>query len=377
MRRLQWYLIRQVMTTLIMSVAVFTFILLLANVLKSVLELLVSRQAEPGMVLVAIGLLIPYVLVYSLPIGMLTSLLLVMGRFSADNELTAARANGLSLTGLTVPLVGLSLVFCLVSAYLNLDLAPRCRSAFKGLLFEATQQNLTAMIPEGTFIRDFPGYIFYAGKVDGQRLKDVMFYQTEGNRKVQDIRAPRARLEQDAEAHALRLVFYDAILLKNLDSLRGQGEGKPSSRRPQFLVSTVEEIEVELPLPEKRDFHGPKIQELTFGQLLAERERLLEANLQPEDISPILVQMNSKLAFSFAPFGFTLIGIPLGVRAHRRETTAGMALAIILMLIYNGFFVMGHGWQTRPAYFPHLLVWVPNFLFQLLGGWMLRRANQG
>ena len=361
MRTLHSYLTRQVLATLLMTVAVFTFVLLLGNVLKEILSLLMNRQVTLWAVAEAVGLLIPFVLVFALPMGFLTATLLVFGRFSADNELTAARASGLSLLSLITPVVLLSVAMSCLCAIINTQVAPRCRVAYKHLLFHLGVEKLGSLLPAQTFIRDFPGWIVYLGKVNGREVENLLLYELDpsGERVVQSIQAARGVINIDLPHQQVCMQLYDVWHV---------------SRRPKRVSVFTEEEELEpLRIVEKTE-REPSLTDLTFQQLLRKRDDLESKGVVP---TPVEVTINSQIAFSFACLSFTLIGIPLGIRTHRRETSIGVAIGLILVLVYYSFIILGQSLQTQPRYAPHLIVWLPNFLFQAVGGVLLWRANKG
>ena len=387
MKTLHKYLVRQVLASLFLTVAVFTFVLLLGNVLQQILTLLVSGHASLGSVVQAIGLLIPFVWVFALPMGLLTAMLLVFGRFSADHELTAARASGISLLSLITPVLLLSLLCCALSAFINMQLGPQCRAAYVNLIFKLKGELLNAQLPEGRYIRDFPGYIFYTEKNRGGKLENVTIVSLAKNEddNTTTIMAPRGLLEVDAPNKQYVLHLTDARSVTT-------GSRVAISSSPETILN------FDMNSATNKNYK-PRISDLTFWQLrdeLADLEKSLSrppaavtnsAQLktqlnairkQRNDlIEPVRVEMNRQVAFSFACFGFTLVGIPLGIRVHRRETNIGVAIALGLVLIYYCFVLTGQALSARPEFAPHLIVWLPNFLFQAVGVVLLWRANRG
>ncbi len=358
MKTLHTYLLRQVLGSLLMTVAVFTFVLLLGNVLKEILGLLVNQQVSLLTVFHALGLLIPYVLVFALPMGLLTATLLTFGRFSADHELTAVRASGLSLLSLLSPILWLSVALSVVCAFVNLQLAPQCRAAYKQLIYRSALDNLDSLLPARKYISEFKPYTLYFSKVSGGEMTDVYLYEMRGTNLLRTTHAARGTFTLDRTNKLVNLVLYDAWY---------KGE---ESESPVHFGSTPA---MELRWPNSSD-KAPGLSEMTFAELWEKRRELkrLGINTTPADL-----QIHWQVAFSCACLGFALVGIPLGIRAHRRETSAGIAMAVLLVLGYYSFFILASSLETKPQFHPYLIVWVPNLIFQALGLVMLRKANRG
>jgi lipopolysaccharide export system permease protein len=389
MRTLHLYLTRQMLATLGMTVFVFTLVLLLGNVIKEVLHLVVNRQATIGLALRAIALLVPYVLAFSLPIGMLTAALLVFGRFSADQELTAARASGISLISLITPVLLLSVAVSGLCAWLNCDIAPASRMAYKELLYRAGVSRPADLL-QSNESTPFGDHIIFVGKVhaDGTNLDTVIVSQYDKNGQLEElIKGASGTIIPDLAHHQITLNLHNEYGMHHYSD---GWKPLPDSGEATFPIKVEAQAQKAVPLP---------ISDMTFRQLQErcdEIERSMDeppakgkdkaepsetqrelSQMTSDMMTPVLVYLNRAASFSFACIGFTLVGIPLGIRGHRRETSVGVATALVLMLIYYSFVVLGQAWADHVERAPYLIVWLPNFIFQAVGAVLLWRANRG
>lgn len=382
MRTLHFYLLRQVLSALGMTVAVFTGLLLVGNVLREILSLLVNQHVPLAGVLTAMAMLVPYALVFALPMGMLTATLLVFGRLSADHELTAVRASGVSLLSLVAPVLWLGLTASALAALINLEVAPRCRVGYKELLYELGVARPTSFLVENRYLTDIPGWTIYIGRRRSDtEFEQVLLYETRNDQLVRRVQARRASVTVDAVARVIQFRLFDAELFTKAVAFGADltpaapGTNQMAAVESDWSMVFFGETSLPLKFSSAHPMDSrPKISEMTFTQLLAE---LADNKRRGIDPTPVLVHLHRQVSFSFACLGFTMVGIPLGIRGHRRETSFGIAAGLVLTVVYYSFIIMGQSWETRPHLLPHLIVWIPNFLFQGLGAWLLWRGNRG
>lgn len=354
-------------STVLLAVAVFTCLLLVGSVLNDIFELIASGKATPLIIGRALLLLVPFVLAFSLPIGLLTANLLLFGRLSADHELTAIRSSGISPVRLAVPALWFSVLMSAVCAAFNLELSPAARLEFKRMRDGILRDKGSSLLADGRFVDLGPRMTLYAHKVAGTNLSGVLIYGTtnivsEGRTNLVrnlDVYSPEAQLQLDASGRPSRL------RLQRLQGLYLSG----NEWQPLFF----EEYFYDLPDLSRAGQQRPHIANMTWGELLEERRRVGRDGGQ---VTPITVQIHRNLSFSLACLGFAMVGIPLGVRAHRRETNVGIALALLLLTAYYSFLLVGSALDTKPQFHPELIVWLPTLLFLGTGTALLWKMNR-
>lgn len=325
-----------------------------------------------------VGLLVPFVIYYALPMGMLTGILLVLGRMSSDREITALRGSGLSVAWLSAPIIFLSLLGVLLGLLINFQFMPVARLAYQREFAEAIRQNPLSFIVPKTFIRDFPGVVLYVGEKDGPRLKDFWLWELDGKNRVKRFaRADAGRLDFDDVNNKLVLTLEQA-------QAEVRDDKDPENFRDAHGVAAWERATFDLPLSKLtgESIVQKKLKWFTFPQLMAEWHRLNRQNAdvpvqeREKQLMRVQTTIQEKIATAFSVLSFALVAIPLGIKVSRKETSANLGLGLLLALGYY-FASIAAGWfDNYPSLRPDLIVWLPNIAFQGLGLWLFYKVDR-
>lgn len=353
------------------AVGLFAFVLMVGNALKDLLSYALAGQLSPEAVIKLLLLLPPYVLAYALPMGMLTGVLLVLGRMSSQHEVTAMRAAGLSLFYVARPVIILGVLGTALSLVLNFYYMPQARAAYKETLADSLRQNPLSFIVPKTFIRNFPNVILYVGHKEGLELKDFWLWQLDEQKRVKVFaRADSGRFDYDEEANRLVLTLSH-VSVENRDEKDLESFSKPLTTG----VSEVVPIELELDRIFGRTTRRTKLSELTYDQLRLELGKFGAPEQRLERMR-VSIALHEKASSAFAVFAFALVAIPLGIKVSRAETSANLGVALVLVMIYYFLTVTATWLENTPAMRPDLLLWVPTVLFLLVGGILFRRTDR-
>src|SRR5206468_11942579 len=104
MKLIDRFVSRELIVNVLFAIAVLSLVLVVGNIFRKLLPLLVNHDVPVEYLITFIAYVMPFSLIFTIPWGLLTAILLVFGRLSADNELIALRSNGVSISGNCIPL---------------------------------------------------------------------------------------------------------------------------------------------------------------------------------------------------------------------------------------------------------------------------------
>ena len=378
------HVLKEVLVSTALAMGLFVFVLLLGNAMRDIAELVAAGKLDFMVFLKLMGLLIPYVAAYALPLGVLTGTLMALGRLSSQQEITAMKSSGISLYQIASPVFVISFIGMIVGVVVNLHYAPQSRLAYKHLMVSAISENPIGFIEERRFIREFPGYVIYMGDRAGPVMQDFWIWELDDEKRVKlFLRAKEGEINFDQTNNALVLTLRDGTAEQR--DVSGSGGLADEPMRSLFFG----ELPIELPMGKifgEKSQRQARIKEMTFAQLMVRRDEELAkeaaaaADGTTEGISKgrmkVQMHMQKSFAMAFSVFSLAIFGVPLAIQVGRKESSANLAIALIIAMTYY-FLIIAVSWlEGARALRPDLLIWLPNIIFQAVGFYLIQRANR-
>jgi lipopolysaccharide export system permease protein len=350
------YIFREILVPCLFGLTIFTFILLIARLLK-LIELVVTRDVPVLNILKILSYILPAFLEVTVPMAMLLAILVAFGRLSADAEMVALRSSGLSLYQLLAPVAIFALLATGATAALSVWGRPWGNRELKMALFDLARARASAGIKQQVFNDDFPGLVIYAETIDSthDRLRHVLISDERDSNQHNTIFAREGVMVSDPSTQAVTLRLRDGSI-RTTDTQAG----------PQYQTQ-FQFYDVNLDLRQmvagvrqrERD-----AKELTLGQLQRAIATKSAAGLP---YTGELIEYHRKFAIPFACIVFALVAVPLGVQPVRAARSRGFTLSLAMIFTYYVLLSIGQALAEQAILPVAVGLWLPNAIFAGFG----------
>jgi lipopolysaccharide export system permease protein len=359
------YIFREIAFPFVIILFVLTFVLLMGKILQ-IMDLMVNKGIRAWDILHLILLIMPSFMLFTIPIALLVSILIAMGRFSADNEITVLKASGVSLIQIYYPVAMASLLAFFCTIVIGYFLVPQSNFATKKLLFELASQNASIGIKEKVFNSDFKGLLLYADKIpaDGEYMENVMISDSRIIGEQNTILAKKAFLVAD---HKLMIV---KLRLEN-GSIHTVSSDLKNYRKVDFKSYDIN-LDLSTTLATFTDEHKSST-EMTMTELL---ERMKKPGLDDAAVRELAIEVHKKISIPLSCIFFGLLALPLGITSHRAVKSRGFAVGIMIVAAYYLLRIGGEALVETGRLSPIIGVWTPNFVFAFLGVYFFYMASK-
>ncbi len=352
-RLISLYIFREITAPFFLSVIILTVTALLTKAIKLV-GLLLTHGLGLSFVFSFLVSIIPAFLIYTIPISFLIAVLVAFTRLSSDSEITAMKAEGLSLFTLARPVAAAALITFLATLAMTLYLFPWGNLNFKKLLIEAAGQNITAGIEARTFYDGFKDTVLYVDHISERtgELEGVFISEKGVNGRSNVFFAESGIFGSSPEKYSLYLKLTDGTAHRF-------DETKDTYHTAGFSTYVVK---LNLTGAASRGSINKTNRELYPDELAAKIH-----NIQKNGgvASPYIIDFHKRFALPASVFIFALLAVPLGLQKIRSARLTGFAIALGVVLVYYVLSTALEGIGENGVINPVLAVWGSDIIMGL------------
>ncbi|MBW2146767.1 MAG: LPS export ABC transporter permease LptF [Deltaproteobacteria bacterium] len=364
-RIIQGYVLRELIPPFVISMMVFTFILLAGKVMRLV-EMVVTWGVNPLEVSQFVLYIIPTFLGFAIPMAVVLAVLVGFGRLNADGELTAMKSSGISLYQLLRPVVVFSTLAFFLSLYFMLFGLPWGTTGSRQLLFEVAKKRADLVVREQVFNDSFKGMILYVDRLERQtgRLEGILISDSRDHQAPTTFVAKQGRIYSDPESLTI------GIMLQN-GSIHRMSADHRATETAQF-----ERYQLKLDLEGK--FSQRQRDKRKFKQMypLELWQKANSSELKKHKRLKARIVLHEKMAIPLACFVMAILTIPLGTMWSTAGRFQGFVLGALVIAAYYALLLLGEVLVNGEKIPPFPGIWIPNILFGALAIYLLRAKAQ-
>jgi len=341
------YLFRELLAPFVLALLIFSSVALMAKIID-LMDLVINKGIALGQVALLVTYLLPSLLVYTVPMAVVLAVLIALGRLSADSEIIALKASGISLYQMLPPFAVICLAGFVLTALCTLWLEPLGRQAFRSHVEDVGAEHIAAGLEGGVFNNNIDGLVVYVQAFDPETLqvKNIL---------ISDRRDP---------SQPVVIVARSGVVLsdqKNTQLLFRLYEGSihrlATAQKYEYAVFTTYQMRLLLEDKNAKGKHQLKQSELSQRALFSQmRERKALGLAYKREMT----EVNRRLAVPFACLVFGLLGLSVGVYLRRGGRASGFMISLIIVVLYYLMLNVGEELAHKAFIHPVAGMWMPN-----------------
>ena len=299
---------------------------------------------------------------WTIPLALLVSSVLVFSRMSADSEIAAMRACGVNLLAVMRRPLLFAVAMTVLGLVINNEIVPRGHEVRRNLAKRISVGSGLELLEPGRVIDDFPKVKIYFESKEGNWLYDLIVLDYSNRKFVREITARKAIVT--SEGRDVCLDLHDMTV----DPMDEDHPGM--ARATRFLYRVKDAL--------KDGNYKRKEKDYRFFEMLGAISRAKsivaatkeaskkgaakkgkERYLAKRYLSDIQTEFQKRWVFAFASVCFVLVGVPLGIRAQRKESSIGMAISLGVSLSYYLVVILMSSLSKNFKAQPEFLIWIP------------------